>query len=107
MADTKKKPTATEVTPQLIAEWKEKYGSVFQFTSEDGKVAYFKKPDRQLVDASSALAKDHPVKSNEVLAKGCYLGGDEEMISNDEYFFGLNPWLKGLIKTKMGELTEL
>ena len=107
MADTKKKPTAAEVTPPMIAEWKEKFGSVFLYKSEDGKVAYFKKPDRQIVDASSSLAKDHPVKSNELLAKSCFLGGDEEVISVDEYFFGLNSWLKDLIKTKLGELQEL
>lgn len=102
------KPTLAEVTPEVIAAWKAKYGKVFQFKSEDGVcTGFFKSPDRTVMDAVSAIAKSNPVKSNEMLAKSCFLGGDETLITKDDYFFGLSQKLTTLLEIKQGELTEL
>jgi hypothetical protein len=107
MFTEKKFLPAKDVTPALITQWKQEHGKVFEYKSTDGKVGYFKMPDRQLMDASSAMANAHPVFSNEMLAKGCFLAGDEELISKNEYFFGLSQWLKKLLSIKEGELKEL
>lgn len=95
------------VNDQVIQDWKFKHGTIFRFESEDGKVGYFKKPDRKIMDVVSAIAKSNPVKSNELLATNCILGGDAELVEKDEYFYGLSAKLNALIKVKQGELTEL
>lgn len=101
-----KKPSLSEITPETIDGWKKQFGKVFKFSSEDGKAGFFKTPDRNTMDASSALAKNNPVKSNEVLAKACFLGGDEELLTSDAHFFGLSSQLSKLMEVKQGELAE-
>lgn len=104
---SEKKPTATEVTQAVIDGWKEKHGKVTRYKAHD-KVAYFRTPTRKEAEAASVLAQDKkPVQSNEMLAKACFLGGDEEIIKEDKYFFGLSTHLQNLIDTVAGELTEL
>lgn len=95
----------SNVNQEQIDAWKKKHGSVFKYETEDGKVAYFRKPDRRIAGYAGTIAD--PVASNEALAKNCFLGGDAEIIDNDEYFFGLSRSLPGLMKVKLGELKEL
>jgi len=97
----------TNISQEQIDAWKKQYGSVYRFTSEDGKIGYFKKPDRKVMDAVAAKATSNPVLSNEILAKTCFIGGDEELITNDANFFGLSQKLKGLLQVIEGELQEL
>lgn len=94
-----------KVTKENIEAWKKKHGAIFKYTTDDGKEAYFRKPDRKIAGYAGTISD--PVASNEALAKNCFLGGDHEVISDDEYFFGLSQHLKGLVKVKMGELKEL
>jgi hypothetical protein len=101
MSDTK------IVSEQQIEDWKKQYGTVYKFTAEDGKVGYFKKPDRKVMDAVASKASTNPVLSNEILAKSSFIGGDDELITNDANFFGLSQKLKGLLKVVEGELEEL
>ena len=54
------------------------------------------------MDVVSAIAKSNPVKSNELLATNCILGGDAELVEKDEYFYGLSAKLNALIKVKQG-----
>lgn len=103
----KKFLTADEVTQDVIESWKKEYGSVFEFKADDGKKAYFKKPDLKIMDAASALAQTQPLMSNKVLADSCFIGGDREVIDNNDYFAGLNKHLSKLIKKVEGELSEL
>jgi hypothetical protein len=103
----KKIIAVADCTPAQIEAWKKEHGKVWAYTTEDGKTGYFKRPSRSTVDASSALAQQHPIQSNELLAKDCFLGGDAEIISEDKYFYGLGVWLSGLIEKVQGELTEL
>lgn len=96
----------SEVTKEVIQGWKEKHPSIYCYKSSDGKVLYLRTPTRNEIEAAQALSKS-PVKSNEVLAKACALGGDEEILTEDKYFFGLSAHLAKIIVSVEGELTEL
>jgi hypothetical protein len=103
----KKYSTAAEITDEIISKWKSEHAKVVRYKTEDGKTAYFKNPDLTTVDAASALANSNPMKSNLLLAKACFLGGDQEIITEDKYLFGLGNHLKALIVKVEGELSEL
>lgn len=102
-----RKPTAAEVTTEIIAGWKKAHAKIVQYKTEDGKIAFFKNPDLTTVDAASAVAASNPMKSNVILAKACFLGGDEEVVTEDKYIFGLGNHLRQLIVKVEGELSEL
>lgn len=102
----KKTITKDEVTQAVIDKWKEQYSGVYMYASEDGKKAYFRTPTRQEIEAAGSVA-NKPMESNTILAKATFLAGDEEVITEDKYFFGLQEHLKGIIKKVSGELTEL
>ena len=98
-------PSMADVTPEMIKEWKEKYGAVFKYEAEDGKAAIFRQPDRKIVGLSSS-APDN-VAGNETIAKNCFLAGDECIINDDSYFYGLSPHLQKFLKAKAGKSEEL
>lgn len=95
-----------KATTEQIAAWKQKHGSVFQFQTEDGKVAYLRSPDRNEIEAANTVSSK-PLTSNAILAKACWLDGDKEILEDNKYFFGLCDHLKGIIKKVSGELSEL
>lgn len=102
------KPTIEQITPEMIAGWKAEHGSVFKYQSEDGKAAFFRAPKRIEMEAATSLATaGKPIQSNTMLAKATFLGGDECIVSEDSYFFGLSIHLQKTIKKVEGELTEL
>lgn len=103
----KKAISTEEVNEAQIAKWKEQFSGVFAYVSIDGKKAYFRTPTRQEIEAANSVAASKPIESNAILAKATFLAGDEEVISEDKYFYGLSEHLKGIIKKVSGELTEL
>lgn len=102
-----KKPSATEVTPDLIEQWKKQFSKVVKYSTEDGKVAYFKNPDLTTIDAAASMVQSNPIKSNILIARNCFLGGDEEIITEEKYIFGLGNHLRELVVKVEGELSEL
>lgn len=96
------KPTAAD-----IKLWKDKYGSILKYQSTDGKVAYFREPDISTLDASAAIASTSPVKSNQVILKACFIGGDEAVITERKYLMGLMPHMQRLVSKVEGEFSEL
>lgn len=102
------KPTAADVTPELIQQWKDKYGKVTQYKTSDGKVVFFRSPSRAEIAATQAANTDSDgITSNEVLAKATALGGDVEILTQDKYLLGLGKHLKKIFETVEGESTEL
>lgn len=91
---------------EQITVWKGKYGSVFALTVE-GKTAYLRKPDRKTLSYASTVGQTDPMKFNEVLLKGCWLGGDEEIRTDDELFLSASGKLGELIQVKEAELKKL
>lgn len=102
-----KKVSKENIDDAQIAKWKQEHSSVFKYISEDGKEAYFRTPERSEIEAANSVAAEKPIQSNAILAKATFLGGDEEVINVDKYFFGLSTHLKKIIKKVEGELTEL
>ncbi len=105
---TKQKLTLAEVTDEVIKGWKEQYGKITKWKTADGKVVFFRSPDRSEIAAAQTVARDeNGVASNQVLAKATALGGDVEILTQDKYLIGLGKHLQKIIETVEGELEEL
>lgn len=100
-----KPTTAIAVTPEQIADWKRKYGEVYIATSE-GRTAYLRRPDRKIISAAAVLGGADNLKQKEVLIRNCWLGGDEEMLTEDKYFLGLSTQIDALIEVAQVELKK-
>ena len=95
-----------QATPEQIEEWKKKYG-VLKAIIVDGHICYVKKPDRKTLGYASVAGKDNPLKFNEVILANCFVGGSEEIKTNDELFLGASSVLVELIQVKEAELVNL
>ena len=96
----------TPTIEEQIQAWKKKHGDVFQITVED-KTAYLKKPDRNTLASAMAMGKTNPMKTGETILKSCWLGGDDEIKSDDSYFFGALQQIDQLIEIKAAEIKKL
>lgn len=93
---------------QKIAEWKGKYSKVAKYTTADGKVAYFRNPSIQEMEASTAvLQAGHPIQSNKVLAKATFLDGDTAVYEEPKYLIGLGNTLGAMVEKVSGEFETL
>jgi hypothetical protein len=97
---------ASDVTQDQIDKWKKEHGKVFKITVED-KTGFFKKPDRRTLAAAMKFGSSDPMKFNETIAKNCWLGGDEELNKDDDYFMGAATQFGEMIKMKEAEIKEL
>lgn len=94
------------VTKEQIQEWKQKYGDVYVLNIE-GKKGYLRTPDRQTLSYASTLATKDPLKFNEVVLNNCWLGGDEEIKTDDTLFLAASSKLPDLIQIKEATLEKL
>ena len=94
------------VSKEEIQKWKEQYGSVFKISVAD-KVAYLKTPDRKTMSYASTVGAKNPIKFNEVLLKNCWLGGDEEIQTNDSLFMSVSTQIAEIIEIKEAKLEKL
>ncbi len=100
-----------KVTKAQLTEWENKYGNIKKIvvgreveTQEnkdgnpkeviinEGKVAYLRKPDRATIRyaMTKTVRADQTIdtiSSGEVVLKKCRLGGDEEIMKDDKYYF--------------------
>jgi hypothetical protein len=74
---------SAEVTPDMIAGWKESYGDVFCLEVGEETV-YLRTPRRNEIGAATTMAKGNPAKFSEVLLKSCWLAGDADKVFGDE-----------------------
>jgi len=94
------------ITKHQIQEWKKQYKDIFVISVEDKKV-YLRTPDRKTLSYASTLATKDPLKFNEVILDNCWLGGDEEIKTNDELFLAVSSKLPDLIQIKEATLEKL
>ena len=94
------------VTKEQIQEWKNQYKDIFVISVEDKKV-YLRTPDRKTLSYASTLATKDPLRFNEVILENCWLGGDEEIKTNDELFLAVSSKLPDLIQIKEATLEKL
>ncbi len=95
-----------QATPEQIEAWKETHGDIYAITVED-KIGYLKKVDRKTLSFASSIGTKDPMKFNEIILTNCWLGGDEELKTNDDYFLAVSGKLSELIVVKEAELAKL
>lgn len=97
-----------QVGPEQIQKWKDehKIEKVLTYTV-DGRIAYFKPVDRNLYSLGAAKVTTSPAKFYETIVNGSWLGGDEAIRKEDQYFFGLQDHIEEMMQKKKGELGEL
>lgn len=98
--------TFADITPEQIAEWKEKYEDIYKLGC-DGKYCIVKSVDRKTLSYSSSIGTKDPMKFNEMLLKGCWLGGDIEIQTVDKYFISVGQKLAELLQIKEATLEKL
>lgn len=94
------------VSQEQIQEWKVKHGDVYKITSGD-KECFLRTPKRKELSYASLAGKDDPLAFNEVILKSCWLGGDEEIKTNDAYFMGVSKVIGDIIQIKKSKLEKL
>lgn len=67
---------------------------------------YFRKPTRQEMSASLTIKND-PIGQAEELMRDAWLGGDEELLDDDDYFQAAFIEFQELMTFKTGELKKL
>ncbi len=95
-----------KVTQEQVENWKKQHGDIFKLKIED-KECYLKTPDRKTLSFASSIATKDPLKFNEILLNNCWLGGDEEIKTNDSLFLAAASKLSDLIEVKEAELEKL
>ena len=85
---------------------KAKHGQLFQITVED-KSCIVKKPSRKALSYASSVASKDPMKFNEIILKDCWVAGDKEIQTDDEYFLGAAAKIAEVIEVKEAELVKL
>lgn len=95
-----------KITKEQIDAWKKKYGEVFKLVIGD-KECFLKKPDRKTLGYATSVASKDPMKFNEIMLKGCWLSGDEEIKTDDSLFLSASAKLAELIEVKEAELVKL
>ncbi|MDZ4212933.1 MAG: hypothetical protein U1C59_14590 [Methylotenera sp.] len=96
--------TLVDLTEDQIEAYKKEYGEIFVIEL-DGKKCFLHKPNRQILDAANLQKKSSAF--NETLLKNCWIAGDKEFVTHDEFFFPACKRLDELITFKDAELKKL
>ncbi len=94
-----------KITKEQINNWKQQHGEVFE-VAVDGKKGYLKKPDRKTLSYAMTNAQTNPLGFAEVVLENCWLGGDEDIKTNDGLFFAAAGQIDKLIEIKEAELKK-
>ena len=62
---------------------------------------------RKTLSFASTIGTKDPMKFNEIILTNCWLGGDEELKTNDDYFLAVSGTLSQLIVIKEAQLEKL
>jgi hypothetical protein len=100
-----------EATPEQVAKWKEKHGDVFEIVviDKEGKerFAYIKRPNRMTLGMAQKTSGDDPFKFNETVLRNSWLGGDMDIINDDNLFFGASDQLDKVIERAESTIKKL
>ena len=95
-----------EATKEQIVAWKSQHGEIFEITVED-KRCYLKKPNRKVLGLATSLGQKNPMKFNEVVLHNCWLAGDDEIKTDDDYFLAVGAKLDSIVEIKEAEVKKL
>lgn len=81
------------VSQEQLAKWKKEHGTLYKIAVERSKgnhaVCYLKPADRNITAlAMSKMGAQKILEAGEVLLTNCWLGGDEDIKTNDRLFVG-------------------
>jgi len=97
-----------EASPEEIKAWKATYKQGIYQVVNGNYVAYFQNPTRIHMNISMSQAKaEAALDMYEMLAKLTKIGGAEELLTDDEMFYGLTADLKVKMDGKRGVLKNL
>ena len=89
-----------------INEWKEKYGNIYELPVDD-KVAYLREPKmKDFKRAFTAMQNNGDLAFGEEMINLLFIGGDEEIKTNDEYFFPARKEIKEFFNFEEAEFTK-
>jgi hypothetical protein len=91
---------------EQIAMYKQLHRDVFEVKTGN-KVCYLKRPDRKTLSAADAIGSTDPMRYNEVILENCWLSGDNEIKTNDNYFLEVVPVLAELVDFGRAEIKKL
>jgi len=121
---------SSNVTPQIIEAWKKEYPrGVFEIavdtdeeigeeevTTDKGrkekvmkyvqKKAWFRKPNRPEISAALTLRND-VMRMQEELMRDCFLGGDNELLDDEDYFQAAAIEFETVQKTRTAEIKKV
>lgn len=95
-----------QVEQEQIDAWKKQHGEVKAIII-DGHIGYLKKPDRRTLGYAGTVASKDPIKFNEIILSNCWLGGSEDIKTDDSLFLSAGQVLADLIQVKEAELVNL
>jgi len=104
--------TEQQITGQQTAEqiqaWKAQYKQGIYAIEVDNHIGYFSNPSRHEMNcAMSKASSDAALDMYEELARLTFIGGAEEVIDNDQMFFGLVQQIKVKMDGKKARLVNL
>ena len=109
---------AADVTNAVKDGWKKDHPrgvwelKVFKDEDEDDseeqefKIGYVRKPLRTELSAAMTLKND-PLGQAESIFRDCWLGGDQELLDDEDYFQGAINKFSDLMKVRTAELKKL
>lgn len=106
MANTKK--LVGEVESTQIDQWKKEHPQgVVGYITDDGKIAYFKKPSRTELKMAADAVMDGLSNYNDCIIESCFIGGDESIIKDALYYNGVSRFANELSSGEKGRMVKL
>ena len=97
-----------QATAEQIKAWKEKYKDGIYAIQVDGHIAYFKNPNRhELNCAMSKASSEAALDMYEELTSRTLIGGSEDVLNDDQKFFGVVQQVKVKMDGKKATLVNL
>lgn len=95
-----------KIDEKQINDWKEQYGSVYELPVED-KVAYLREPKMKDFKRAFTAMQDHgDLAFGEEMINVLFIGGDEAIKTNDEYFLPARKEIKEFFNFDEAEITK-
>lgn len=95
-----------KVSEEQIAKWKETHGDIFRLKVGD-KECYLRIPSRKGLSYATVVGKTDPIKRFEVILNDAWLGGDDEIKTNDKSFYSVISYLDSLVELEETALEKL
>jgi hypothetical protein len=96
-----------QVLKSQIDDWKKQHGVVKAIIVNNTHICYVKEPSRTEVEYASTIAGTNPLQSNAILLDSVWLGGSEEIRTDNKLFYGASKRLTELIGAKEAILVDL